>query len=58
MIGDIYCRPRVLQFLPVRIDKFGSHDSSDNGTDHLTTKITDPDSQGTEGKSQDHQRHT
>ena len=58
MIGDIYRRSRVFQFLTVRIDKFGPHDSSDNGTDHLATKITNSDSQGTEGKSQDHQRHT
>ena len=58
MIGDIYCRPRVLQFLTVRIDKFGPHDSSDKGADHLATKITDPDSQRTEGERQDHQRHT
>ena len=58
MIGDIYRRSRVLQFMTVRIDKFCSHYSSDNGTDHLATKVTDPDSQGTEGKSQDHQRHT
>ena len=50
MIGDIYGRPRVLQFLTVRIDKFGPHNSSDKGADHFTTKITDPYSQRTEGE--------
>ena len=50
MIGDIYGRPRVLQFLTVRIDKFGPYDSSDKRTNHLATKITDSDSQRTEGE--------